>query len=275
MTRSILLHVGAPKAGSTFLQRVLGQNRDRLAAAGIAYPPPAADHPGNAGDLARIDAEGFEALFQGGADRVILSHEDLFAREREATALVRLAGEQGVTVQRLLFLRPWGAFCLGDYSQHMKQNFDRYLAARKPFDGRSLHEMAERRARQVDPVAILSRWDAMLPEPRVIIAPHTAIRATIEALTGLRDLDWQVPRHLTNPSLRLTDLEEVAALMRDTSVPADRVTEAYLAAFHRTDDPDPLRTPDLLARLEALFDRQNRDLLDIYGYDNRAGAQPS
>ena len=52
MTRRIILHFGAPKAGSTFLQRVLLQNTDRLAAAGVAYPHDGSGHPGNAEAIA-------------------------------------------------------------------------------------------------------------------------------------------------------------------------------------------------------------------------------
>ncbi|MFN3971088.1 MAG: hypothetical protein ACK4L4_06915 [Gemmobacter sp.] len=274
MTREVLLHIGAPKAGSTYLQRVLLQNRDRLAAAGIAYPHGGGDHPGNAGAIAGIDAAGFAALFQGGAERVILSHEDLFAHERDAIPLAALAAAEGVRVQKLVFLRPWGAFCPADYSQHMKQNFDRYLALRSPFDGRSLIEMATRRARQIDPVAIFLRWAHVLPLPPLMIAPHTAIRATIERLTSLTDLDWAVPHHLTNPSLRLADLEDIAALMRSPDVPDETVRAAYEAAHRRTEDPDPLRSQDLLAQLDAMFDRQNRELRAVYGYDNRLGAAP-
>ncbi|QYK43299.1 MAG: hypothetical protein KF887_09505 [Paracoccaceae bacterium] len=270
MTRTILLHIGAPKAGSTYLQRVLLQNRDRLAAAGIAYPHPGTGHPGNARDLARIDEAGFEALFEGGATRVILSHEDLFAVERDAQPLSRLARAARVPVQKLVFLRPWSHFCLGDYSQHMKQNFDRYLAARNPFDGKTFEEMAARRAAQIDVVAFFLRWARVFPLPPLVIAPHTEIRATVERLTGLTDMDWSVPRHLTNPSLRLCDLEEIASLMRDPAVPAEQVRQVYLAAYHRTAEADPLRTPELIARIEALFERQNRELRDVYRYDNRA-----
>ena len=48
MKRRILLHIGSPKCGSTYLQRALLQNRDRLAAHGIRYPHDGGEHPGNA-----------------------------------------------------------------------------------------------------------------------------------------------------------------------------------------------------------------------------------
>ncbi len=268
MTRAILLHIGAPKAGSTFLQRVLVQNRDRLAARGISYPHPGSGHPGNAGGLPGIDEEGLEAMFAG-RDLLILSHEDLFSVERDAQPLSRLTRRMGIPVRRLVFLRPWSGFCFGDYSQHLKQNFDRYLAARRPFDGQDFLTMAARRAEKIDPVEFFLRWTRVFPLPPMVLAPHHAIRPTLEALTGATDLDWEVPRHLTNPSLRLTDINAIAAMMRDPAVPEDRVKEEYLAAYHRVDDPDPDRSPGLVAEVEAMFARQNRELMQVYGYDNR------
>ena len=35
MTERVYLHVGTPKSGTTYLQRVLDHNRERLAAAGV------------------------------------------------------------------------------------------------------------------------------------------------------------------------------------------------------------------------------------------------
>lgn len=269
MARRIVLHIGAPKAGSTFLQRALLANRDRLAARGIAYPHPGEGHPGNARGIAQLDEAGFEALFAGGAETVVLSHEDLFAIEQEAKPLSRLARAAGVPVQKLVFLRPWSAFCAGDFSQHLKQNFEAYLAARRAFDGRTFEEMAARRAAGIDPVAIFLRWARVVPLPPLVLAPHGAIAATVEALLGAPGLDWAVPGHLTNPSLRVADCEAIAAMIDDPGVPGEAVRAAFDAAHHRTADPDPGRNPDRMARIEAMFDRQNAGLLAVYGYDNR------
>ena len=38
MASKVLLHVGTPKTGTSYLQDVLFRNRETLAAAGIAYP---------------------------------------------------------------------------------------------------------------------------------------------------------------------------------------------------------------------------------------------
>jgi hypothetical protein len=269
MSRSILLHIGAPKAGSTFLQRALAQNRDRLAAAGISYPAGEGNHPGNARGIGAMADDGFAAWFTA-ADRVVLSHEDLFALEQEAVPLAAWCRRNRVTLQKLVFLRPWSDFCFGDYSQHMKQHFDRYLASRNPFDGLSFAEMAARRAARVDPAEFFLRWARVVPQPPLVLAPHHAIPATVERLLGLGGLDWEVPRHLTNPSLRIADVEALAEMMRDPAVAEDEIRAEYRAAHHRTADPDPGRSAERVAMVERLFAPHNRAVLDIWGYDNRA-----
>ncbi|HSF64113.1 MAG TPA: hypothetical protein VLA78_06980, partial [Paracoccaceae bacterium] len=218
MARRILLHFGAPKAGSTFLQRVMLKNRDRLRACGIAYPHPGHGHPGNAARIADLDAGTFAALFAEGADTVVLSHEGIFATELEARPLARLARDAGVTVQRVVFLRPWSEFVFGDYSQHMKQHFDRYVATRTPYDGLRLEQIALRRAVEVDPVAVLMRWSRVIPSPRLVLASHRAIPATMERLLGAPGLDWTVPLAEANPSLRVCDCDALARLIRRRSV---------------------------------------------------------
>lgn len=269
MTRRIVLHIGTPKAGSTFLQRALLRNRARLGAHGVAYPHPGHAHPGNAGDLARLDEARFDALFEDGARVAVLSHEDLFARPADGHALARLAQRAGVVVQRLCFLRPWSEFCAGDFSQHLKQHFERYLAARRAFDGLTFEAMAARRAADLAPARSLAGWNAVLGGPPAILAPHRAIRPVVEAALGVPGLDWAMPRHLANPSLRLCDCEAVAAMIDDPAVPAEAVRQAFRDAHHRTADPDPARSPARMAAIEALFARHDAALLADHGFDNR------
>jgi hypothetical protein len=44
MAGRVVLHIGASKTGSTYLQGVCDANRDRLAAGGVLFPAPLADH---------------------------------------------------------------------------------------------------------------------------------------------------------------------------------------------------------------------------------------
>lgn len=269
MQRTVLLHIGAPKSGSTFLQRALIAGQDRLRARGIDYPHPGTGHPGNAGGIGAFTPEAFDSLFADGVHTVILSHEDLFATEREALPLALWAQDTGVTVRRLCFLRPWSEFCLGDFSQVLKQNLETFLECRRAFDGLTFEQLAARRAQKVDAAAIFLRWARVLPMPPLTLAPHRAIPETMEGLLGHPGLDWQVPRHLSNPSLRLADAEALAAMTDDPAIPPDTVRAAFHAALARTGDPDPARTPDRMARIEDLFAPQNRALMALYGFDNR------
>lgn len=268
MRRSILLHIGAPKSGSTFLQRALIAGQDRLRARGIDYPHPGTGHPGNAGAIGAFAPQAFDALFAGGFHTVVLSHEDLFATEREAIPLAQWAQGAGVTVRRLCFLRPWSEFCVGDFSQVLKQNLEIFLERRRAFDGLSFEQLAARRAQKVDAAAIFLRWARVLPLPPLTLAPHRAIAETVEALLGHPGLDWQVPRHMSNPSLRLSDAEALAAMIDDPAIPPDDVRAAFHAALARTAEPDPARSPDRMAAIEALFAAQNRALIALYGFDN-------
>lgn len=273
MTRNIVLHIGAPKAGSTFLQRVMLRNRDRLGAYRIVYPHGVQNHPGNAGDLRVLDEPTFARLFEGGARTVVLSHEDLFARPADGRALSRLVRQARLRLRVICFLRPWSEFCAGDFSQHLKQHFDRYLTERRAFGGLDFEGMAAKRAREMNPAGFLSGWDALASEP-VILASHRNIPEVVEQTLGVAGLDWTIPRHLSNPSLRLTDCEAIAAMMEDHAIPNETIRRAFREAHHHTADPDPARSPDRMAAIEAMFAGQNAALLAARGYDNRAVAKP-
>lgn len=275
MTREIVLHIGAPKAGSTYLQRALLQNRERLAARGIAYPHDGGGHPGNATTVWDDDAKRLAALFAGGMQTVVLSHEDLFGLGARPAPLLARARAAGIAVRRVVFLRPWREFCVGDMSQHLKQHFEHYLAQRRAFDGLTFEDMAARRAQAIDPVALFRRWDAQVPVPPLVIAPHRAIAATLEAMLGAPGLDWDVGRSLSNPSLRLADCEAIAALIDDPGVPAATVRAAFHAAHHHTADPDPARSTDRMQRVDAMFAARDTGLLAAYGFDNRPASAPA
>lgn len=63
MPSSIILHIGLPKTGTTSLQRAFFENRDQLAAEGIAYPVPTASKWNAQHDFVR-------AFYHGGPDRL-------------------------------------------------------------------------------------------------------------------------------------------------------------------------------------------------------------
>ena len=94
MSRKVLLHVGTPKTGTSYLQDVLFRNRDVLARAGIAYPATRHDsHFLAALDLMQLPWGGLQAEAIGAWDALaeqvrahdgiaIVSHEILATASR-------------------------------------------------------------------------------------------------------------------------------------------------------------------------------------------------
>lgn len=107
----VFVHIGLPKTGTTYLQRLLARNRRRLEESGVLYPGPGADHFLAAQDLLgrpfkghpdpRIDGA-WSRLVEGvreGRGSVVLSHELLAtARGEVISRLVRDLAPRPVTV---------------------------------------------------------------------------------------------------------------------------------------------------------------------------------
>ena len=270
MTRRILLHIGSPKCGSTYLQQVMLKNDRLLAANGVRYPHDGSRHPGNAAEIDKLSAAQLEGFFKDDTHTVILSHEDLFAVAGRGKTLADLAGQAGIEVQVLAFLRPFSEFIFGDYSQFMKQHFDVWLKNRKPYGGRGFEQFAVDRCRNLSPVGYFKAWNRLFPEPGLILASHRDIRKVIEAQIGaLEGMVWEVPRDSTNPSLRMEDCDRLAAGLADPDAPAGALREAFRQAFTLPGEPDAGKTAERRAWIEALFARQNEELLKEFGFDNR------
>lgn len=272
MTRRILLHIGSPKCGSTYLQQVLLQNIDRLASQGIAYPQGGVGHPGNAAHLAEVTQEKLDSWFADDVHTVILSHEDLYSQAKRGDTLAALIEGTGIKVQLICFLRPFSEFIYGDYSQFMKQFFDVFLAKREPYDGRDFKTFAQRRVDTMKPAAYLRQWQQRFPDQPLILAGHRKIRTVMSDLLGypLADtLDWEVDSNRVNRSLRTEDCDCIAAAMRDPQMPNEVIKQMFRDSFHHVDDPDPGKTDERTTWIEAQFAPQNAILLEEFNFDNR------
>ena len=110
----VLLHVGTPKTGTSYLQDVLLRNRETLAGHGICYPADRFDaHFLAALDLMRLPWGGLETEAVGAWDRLaaavracpgtaIISHEILAtaSRSQVGRALASLGADDGPTARR-------------------------------------------------------------------------------------------------------------------------------------------------------------------------------
>lgn len=272
MSRRIVLHIGAPKCGSTYLQRVMLRNSAGLSAAGINYPHDGGKHPGNAAKIGKFDFTIFEAMFDN-AETVILSHEDLLSRPECGHSLTRFAEQTGTDLILLAFLRPFSDIVFGDYSQFMKQYFETYLAKREAYDGQDFATFAQARRKVVNTAGFLVEWAKLVAPKRPIIARHTAIRPALEPFLHAAEIDWNVPRDVTNPSLRMEDCDRIAHAIADSTIAPDNVREMFREAFKKTGLPDDGKTVERRALVTELFDRQAQQLKATFGFDVEAPAQ--
>ena len=270
MSRHLILHIGMPKCGSTYLQSVLLQNQTALSEAGFAYPHPSGEgHPGNGQEFEKITPPALEELF-GPHHTLIISFERLYRVGSLAEPLAAALQKLGATVEILAFIRPFSELVLGTYSQEMKQNFSRYLKARSPYDGKSFEEMAQAQALRPSPTQRLSEWRKALNGAPITLSGHRTIRAVLEPRLPGATLDWSVPLRKVNRSLRKADCDRLAEMIRDPSLDEAAIIEERKAAFKRAGEPDPARSPELIQWLENLFTAQNEELQSAFGYDNRS-----
>jgi hypothetical protein len=149
VARSITLHIGTEKTGTTAIQNCLASNRDVLAAAGILYPvsPGRGNHVGltyfaaGEGDrppsphligITRAEAPAYRAKFMdrlreeivaSGCGTVFFSSEHLSSRLRSTASTARLIDsmrELADEVRVLIYLRPQYELLPSSYSTTIK-----------------------------------------------------------------------------------------------------------------------------------------------------------
>ena len=196
MLARVVLHIGTPKSGTTFLQHALWANREALEQAGVRLP----------GDLQRDmfwaavevgDAHGFWGLSADEIDGTwarlcrqardhdgvtVMSHELLSGVEPEQ-ARAALAALDGVELHVVVTVRDLARQITSEWQERVKnggtrsyQQFQR-RAARLLRQGRT----SEGFWRHHDTVAILDRWTAALPpqQVHVVVAPPQGADARI------------------------------------------------------------------------------------------------
>lgn len=195
MTKRILLHVGSPKTGTTFLQQVLWSQRDQAREQGLLLPLTSFnDHY-----LATLDVRGLgdspraPRRARGIWDRfvaeslawhgdVLISHE-LFApaTQAQATAAVEAFGPEA-EVHVVLTARDLVRQIPAEWQEHVKhRSTDSYAR----FVRRLRRENPETWFWQVQDFAdVLARWSATLPPERVHVVTVPPAGSGPEVLWG-------------------------------------------------------------------------------------------
>ena len=271
MTKRVLLHVGAPKTGTSFVQDILFSNRDALRERGILYPADRHDaHFLAALDLMELPWGGLEREAVGAWDRLaaevrewpdtaIISHEILgtASRVQVARAIESLGGSD-TEIHIVFSARDLVRQIPAEWQENVKhrrtKTYGRFLENLR--DPERSAEVAQWFWGVQEIPDVLDRWGEAVPRERVhlVTVPPPGSSPTLlwERFAGVFGID---PTEFT-PS------EQVEHLARRTRVgddPPPQHAAQRLAAQPplpgvRARDggaPEPLATPGLTAALPA------------------------
>lgn len=275
MSERVLLHVGTPKTGTSYLQDVLFRNRVKLLASGITYPAERFDaHFLAALDLMKMPWGGLQAEAIGAWDELaaavrkapgtaIISHEILATASRSQVkrALESVGYGAGTEVHVILSVRDLVRQIPAEWQENVKH---RAGLSYKDFLGRI--QDPERASRigswfwGVQEIPdILNRWGHDLPPEHVHLvtvpppgAPDLLWKRFSTAF-GLDGLDLDLEAERVNPSLGVPEIALIRRINRRANKdlpPADyrplvRELLAHQTLSRRTSSPRLALPPDV------------------------------
>ena len=273
MSAKVLVHVGTPKTGTSYLQDVLFRNRRLLAEHGVLYPADRFDaHFLAALDLLRLPWGGLEAEAVGAWDRLagevrdwdgtaIISHEILATATRVQAARA-LASLGKTEVHLVLSVRDLARQIPAEWQENVKHR--RTLSYRQFLDQIRQPERTGRiaswfwAAQEVPD--ILDRWGPSLPPERVHVvtvpvpgAPRGLLWERFSRVFGLDGLPLSHTDQRANPSLGAAETALLRRINRRVNAvldPADyrplvRELLAHQTLSRRTGSPRLALPPDL------------------------------
>ncbi|MBM9458717.1 hypothetical protein JK386_02270 [Nocardioides sp. zg-536] len=271
MSRRVLLHVGTPKTGTSYLQDVLFSNRELLLTHGISYPADRFDaHFLAALDLMRLRWGGLEMEAVGAWDRLaaqvrehdgtsIISHEILAtaSRTQVARALESLghrADGTGAEVHLVISARDLVRQIPAEWQENVKHResfrYARFLKLIADPERDSRVGAWFWAAQEVPD--ILARWGATIPAERIHVVtvprpggPPDLLWQRFQKAFGLTDIDLAAVTERTNPSLGVPESALVRRINKVASrdlAPASyrplvRELLAHRTLSQRTDSP--------------------------------------
>ena len=247
MTKRVLLHVGTPKTGTSYLQDVLFRNKQVLAGHDILYPAERFDDQFLAAlDLMRLPWGGLETEAVGAWDRLagrvrdwdgtaIISHEILAtaSRSQVGRALESLGHRDGVEIHVVLSARDLVRQIPAEWQENVKHrrtiSYARFLEEiQDPQRGSRIATWFWGVQEVPD---ILDRWGHDLPPERIHLVtvpapggPPSLLWQRFSRALGLDGLELDLEAERANPSLGVPE----TALLR-------RINQAVI---HDLDPPD-------------------------------------
>ncbi|MBZ5739325.1 hypothetical protein [Nocardioides mangrovi] len=276
MSKRVLLHVGTPKTGTSYLQDVLFRNKRVLTSAGILYPADRFDaHFLAALDLMRLPWGGLEAEAVGAWDRLaeqvrrhdgtaIISHEILAtaSRAQAGRALASLGHGDGTEVHLVVSARDLVRQIPAEWQENVKHRAG--LSFRAFLDQIRDPERSTRIATWFWGVQelpdILNRWGHELPPEQIHVVtvppaggPQQLLWKRFSIAFGLDGLDLDLQAERANPSLGVPETALVRRINRAANHdlgPSDyrplvRELLAHQTLSRRTRSPRLALPPDL------------------------------
>ncbi|QIG45313.1 hypothetical protein G5V58_23450 [Nocardioides anomalus] len=297
MSTKVLLHVGTPKTGTSYLQDVLFRNRPVLEEAGILYPADRHDHHFLAAlDLMQLPWGGLQTEAIGAWDELaarvrahegtaILSHEILATASRSqiGRALASLGHGEGTEVHLVLSVRDLVRQIPAEWQENVKHRAQlRYAAF---LDQITDPERASRIGSWFWGVQevpeILDRWGQDLDPAHVHVvtvpppggAPELLWKRFSQAF-GLDGIDLDLQGERQNPSLGAPETTLLRRINRRANAelpPADyrplvRELLAHQTLSRRTQSPRLALPPDLHAWATGLSTAWTEEV-ERRGYD--------
>jgi hypothetical protein len=245
-TKRVFFHVGAPKTGTTYLQNVLFQNRELLAANGVLYPYADAGQSfrsmqdfrgeGWAGGKAKEFAGEWEAVAARARSwdgpTVIVSNELLggSSRARIERGLRTVAPAE---VHVVFSARDFARQLVSDWQEHIKHkhtlSLETFVDDLVEFGLNAPKPFGELFWGMHDPSYVLGRWSEFVVPAHIHLitvpqsgAPPDALWRRFCAVTGLEAEIYDVEAKRANPSMGVIETELVRRMNADVQgMPAE------------------------------------------------------
>lgn len=266
MTKTLMMHIGSPKTGTSFLQSVLAGSIDVLKSHGIDYPEPRRLQQTAAGNISSGNAQQFDPFVEqpdllrdNPAARLLFSAERFFnnlAQEPFQKDFARLLASSGVErVEILLFIRDPISFTMSSFQQEIKRGHTSQIDLSSHFA--SLNYPGQ--------VSRVIDFLLTLPNVNLTVRNYSVVRTTLleefAIWLGVPVADMiKPPRKVVNRSMTTSELMLLRAMNQSVEASSGSIADAWC---NRLPDvlSDDQRPP--IEDQEALWDRLAKDIQQV------------
>ncbi|MGZ5417966.1 MAG: hypothetical protein ACXWDI_12365 [Nocardioides sp.] len=295
-TRRVVLHVGVPKSGTSFIQATLRANAERMREAGVLFPTQqhkglfhaalelTGNHPGWGVPQRRVKGSWAGLCKQARAfEGTTVFSNELFSNASRAEVAAAMRELDGLEVHLVVTARDLARQLPAEWQEGIKHG--RGLRF-KPFLDRMLdpersHDHAQKFWRHQDIPELLDRWGADLPPERVHLvtapppgAPRELLWQRFCAAVGVDPDIAEFPEVGANTSLGITAIDVLRRVNKELRGGKDNppllrrtVKQSLVNGALRQDRSPRVATPEsLLPRLTEITDGWAKRI-EAAGYD--------